>query len=372
MSEWIDQLQSFVNENFALPWQRALAVLAIAVVIGWCARLFLRLVIARLARRSGTDLDDKVLGIIARPIFMTVVLVGVHLATTALLIDGRATPDEPQFAETLVKRITQTLGLMIWILAAFRVCRPLLDSLARLADRVQWIESRTVPLIDNFGRVVLFVLGIYALLRIWELDVAPWLASAGVVGLALGLAAKDSLANLFGGMFIIVDAPYELGNYIVLESGERGMVTKIGLRSTRILTRDDVEITIPNAQIAAAKIINEAGGRWEKTRVRVNVGVAYGSEVAEVKRVLMAAAVAVEYALSEPEPRVRFRALGESSLDFQLMVWIEHPELRGRCIDALLTHVYEGLNAAGIGIPFPQRELHIAAPIRTEVSKAGA
>ena len=225
-----------------------------------------------------------------------------------------------------------------------------------------------MPLIDNASRVVIFLLGVYLLLRVWNLDVAPWLASAGVIGLALGFAAKDSLANLFGGIFIIMDAPYKLGDFIVLESGERGQVTKIGLRSTRLLTRDDIEITVPNAQIAAAKILNEAGGRWPKFRVRVRVGVAYGSDIHKVRAILEDVAASDQYALTEPEPRVRFRAFGDSSLDFELLIWIGDSELRGRCIDALLTAIYDKFTAENITIPFPQRDLHLAGPVTVKMA----
>ena len=352
----IDWWTEFLDTNLPEPWMRALVILASCFAVGWIARVVMTRGVGRLARRSGSDLDDRLIRILAGPLLITGGLVGIYYGVRALEVG-------PSVA-LFVRRATQTIGLVIWVTTISRACRPVLDALARLADRVEWIQSRTVPLIENVSRIALFGLALYALLRIWNLDVAPWLASAGVVGLALGFAAKDSLANLFGGVFIIIDAPYQLGNYIVLESGERGEVTRIGLRSTRILTRDDLEITIPNAQIAAAKVINETGGRWPKSRVRVKVGVAYGSNVAHVRRVLLEAAQAVDYAQSDPEPRVRFRALGESSLDFELLVWIEDPVLRGRCLDALLTAVYERFMQEGISIPFPQRELHLAAPVR--------
>ena len=107
----------------------------------------------------------------------------------------------------------------------------------------------------------------YCFLVVWNLDLSPWLASAGIAGIAVGFAAKDSLANLFGGLFVIMDSPYKIGDYINLDTGERGRVVKIGLRSTRLLTRDDVEITLPHAHIANAKVVNESGGPHEKTRV---------------------------------------------------------------------------------------------------------
>lgn len=361
MIEW---WTAFLNENFPEPWLRALALLASGVLVGWAARMALTRGLGRFARRSGSDVDDRLIAIMARPVFVTGVLMGSYYAVVAL--------DVGPAASVFVRRALQTAGLTVWYEAVSRSCRPILDALARLADRVEWIQRRTVPLIDNVSRIVLFGLAIYLLLRIWNLDVAPWLASAGVVGLALGFAAKDSLANLFGGVFIIIDGPYQLGNYIVLESGERGEVTKIGLRSTRILTRDDVEITVPNAQIAGAKVINETGGRWPKSRVRAKVGAAYGSDISHVRRVLLEASAAVEFALSEPEPRVRLRALGDSALEFELLVWIADPALRGRCLDALLTQIYERFADEGISIPFPQREVHLATPWALPQPESGA
>ena len=92
--------------------------------------------------------------------------------------------------------------------------------------------------------------------------------------------------RLFSGFFIVADAPYKIGDYINLDSGERGRISAIGLRSTRLMTRDDVEVTIPNGVIAAAKIVNESGGPYLKTRSRIAVGAAYGSDVDHVCEVL--------------------------------------------------------------------------------------
>ena len=87
--------------------------------------------------------------------------------------------------------------------------------------------------------------------------------------------------------FILADAPYKIGDFVVLDSGERGEVTHIGIRSTRLLTRDDIQVTIPNSVMGNTKIINESGGPTEKFRIRVIVGVAYGSDIDQVREVLM-------------------------------------------------------------------------------------
>ena len=180
-----------------------------------------------------------------------------------------------------------------------------------------------------------------------------------VIGIAVGFAAKDTLANLFSGISIVADAPYKIGDYVVIDTGERGKVTHVGMRSTRILTRDDVEVTIPNAVIANAKIVNESGGPWVKHRIRVPVGVAYGSDVDEVCKLLEETAKEHPRVVKQPAPRVRMRAFGTSSLDFELLAWIDHPELRGLVRHELLIVIYKALNENDIVIPFPQTDIHL-------------
>ena len=150
-----------------------------------------------------------------------------------------------------------------------------------------------------------------------------------------------------------------MGDYINLDTGERGEVRHIGLRSTRLLTRDDVEITIPSAVIANAKIVNESGGPHLKERIRVSFSVAYGSDIDRVREVITEVGDNNPQTVKDPEPRVRFRQLGESSLDFELLCWIEEPSLRGVVNDALLTDIYKRLRAENIEIPYPKRDVYI-------------
>ena len=137
------------------------------------------------------------------------------------------------------------------------------------------------------------------------------------------------------------------------------MVTHVGMRSTRILTRDDLEITIPNAVIANAKLINESGGPWVKSRIRLKIGVAYGSDLERVCKVLVYVAEAHPGILSNPAPRVRLRTFGDSSVNFDLMGWIAHPEQRGKVSHEVMMSVYTQLQEEGIEIPYPKRDLYI-------------
>jgi small-conductance mechanosensitive channel len=261
----------------------------------------------------------------------------------------------------------KTIAIFLWAVAAAKLAQLLLSMVSRDDKRLIFIQDRTLPLFNNLLIIIVVALSIYFVFLAWNIDVTAWMASAGILGLAISFAAKDTLANLFSGVFIVADAPYQLGDFIVLDSGERGEVTHIGIRSTRLLTRDDVEITVPNSIMGNAKITNEAGGPHEKYRIRVKVGVAYDSDIDKVHQVLMDVAENHPNVCKSPEPRVRFRAFGDSSLDHELLCWVEKPVLRGRVLHRLNTEVYKQFQKNSIQIPFPQRDIHIRSNVTQEL-----
>ncbi|MBW2739683.1 MAG: mechanosensitive ion channel, partial [Deltaproteobacteria bacterium] len=141
--------------------------------------------------------------------------------------------------------------------------------------------------------------------------------------------------------------------------GTRGVVTDIGIRSTRLLTRDDVEVTLPNAVIANSKIVNETGGPHQKMRVRARISVAYGSDVDKVREILYSCVKGIDHICNQPEPRVRFREFGDSGLLFELLAWIDKPVYIGIVLDRLNTKIYKTFNEAGIEIPYPKQDVYI-------------
>ncbi len=347
----METLLSWGPEWLRRPAILALIVAAASVALAKLVELLLCGVFLRLARRTRTEVDEKLIEALHRPIFVTVLLIGVRMA---VLILG-----PPEAVMSWTDSIVQTVAIFVWTVAGLRVVSLVCGSMGGAVRRSEWIDERTLPLFDNMARLILLGAAAYFLLLAWNLNISGWLASAGIAGLALGLAAQDTLSNIFGGLAIIADAPYKVGDWVNLDGGERGCVTKIGLRSTRLMTRDDVEITVPNAAIASGKIINESGGPSRRSRVSVLVGVAYGSDVDQVHEVLLRAARGVELVVDDPEPRIRFTEIADSALVFRVLCWIELPELRGQCVDGLNTAIYKALNAEGITIPFPQRDVHL-------------
>ena len=208
-----------------------------------------------------------------------------------------------------------------------------------------------------FTWILLFVL-IWNVSSYLGISLTAVFASAGIAGAALALAARETLGNFFGGISILMDRPFKTGDFILLESGERGMVVNVGMRSTRLLTRDDIQISIPNGIITNTKIINESAPQ-PRFRVRIPVGVAYDADIDLVEQTLLAVAGSNPLASKTPEPRVRFRSFGDSALMFELLCWARRPHDKGRLIHGLNQAIYKAFKTEGIEIPFPQRDVHL-------------
>ena len=333
------------------PLLLAASIVAVGIALAFLCRGILLFWGLKITRRTPGDLDERLLRLAA----VAMVLVISYLTLVAAV---QVLPLSAGVRQVLIRILVSLLVLQL-MRSALKASNLGLQFLGRVRDRFSFIEERTLPLFDLVSTILIIAIASYALLLVWEIDPTAWLASAGVIGIAVGFAARDTLANLFAGFFIIADAPYKLGDYVVLDTGDRGEVTAVGIRSTRILTRDDVEIIVPNSEMANSKIINESGGRWVKFRTRLQIGVAYGSDVDQVVELLERVAREHEGVCDDPEARVRMRGFGDSSLDFELLCWVHHPSERGRVTHELFMEIYRALGREGIEIPFPQRDLWV-------------
>jgi MscS family membrane protein len=352
MSQYIpDSLQPLWDLLTPYPGLLTLLLVAIAWVVGKLIKMLVYRSMMKLASRTGSNADDLLIAHLTRPLVLTTVTLALMMVVSVYRL--------PQVLQDTTLSILATILLFSWLRAGLRAGPILLEIVASHQHRLEIVQASTIPIFDMTIKILLVGLAAYIFLMIWGINPTAWLASAGVIGIAVGFAAKDTLANLISGIAILADAPYKIGDYVVLDSGERGRITHLGMRSTRLLTRDDVEVTVPNAVIANAKIVNESGGPWVKHRMRVPVGVAYGSDVDEVCQVLEEIANDNPQVVKDPAPRARMRALGNSSLDFELMAWIELPELRGLVRHDLLINIYKVFNQRGIKIPFPQTDIHV-------------
>lgn len=351
MQNVIDFIRNWDEALAPYPLLSALVVIVAFVILASLVDRLISGIVSRAVARTETDLDDKLLSLVHRPVFATVAILGLLLAT----YEFDFAPGVLLVATALVK----TILILLWTGFFLRLSRLILRAVKDRQETLTFVQPTTEPLIRNAIAVLLFIAAVYLLLVAWDVEVTPLLASAGIVGLALSFAAQDTLANLFAGVAIMTDRPYVLGDYIILDSGERGAVTHIGLRSTRLLTRDDVEVSIPNSVMGAAKIVNEASGAPNRYRIRVKVGAAYGSDIDHVMETLLSVSKDHVDVRARPDPRVRFRQFGDSALEFELLCWIKAPADRGRVVHELNCEVYRRFAREGISIPFPQRDLYI-------------
>lgn len=350
MSELIARVQQFAELIGPNLYLQAAIIAAVFILLGKIADWIISGVVGRIARRSTNDFDDSLIELVHRPIFMSFILIGLGLATLRMQL--------PETPTEVTVNLLETIAIFVWY-GAIGQLNNLVAQTLRRSSQNPLAQSGMLSLLHNVVKVLLVALAVYFVFLAWNIDVTAWLASAGIVGLALSFAAKDTLSNLFAGVSIAMDAPYKTGDYIILDSGQRGIVTEIGLRSTRILTRDDIEITVPNGIIGNSTIVNEAGGPPSQHRIRIAVGTAYGSDVDHVLETLEAVAHDNPAILDDPAPRARFRLFGDSSLDFELLGWIANPADRGRVQHELNCAVYKAFIRENIEIPFPQRDLHV-------------
>jgi len=334
------------------PWLAILLVvtasLGAAVAV---ERVGVRL-LRHLSSRTDSAFDDILVQELRLPVVVTTALAGVFLLT----VDGgvlEALSVDTATRNMLFNRPALTLLLLVWAWALNTIVNRGVEAVKDGGPRFDF-----APVFSNVWTLVVTAGTAALVLSVWRIDVTPLLAGAGIAGIAIGFAAKDTVANFFGGIALYFDDTYKIGDFIVLDTGEKGTVVKVGVRSTTLQTRDEVLITVPNAMLNPAKIINEsAPGR--RKRIRVPLGVAHGTGVDEFEETILAVAAAESTVIDTPAPRMRFRSFGDSALEYELLCWVRSPVRAAKATHLLNRGVYNALNEAGIEIPYNKLDVSI-------------
>ena len=336
------------------------AYAAATVVLGVLIALIVRAVVNWLKTKAGeteTQWDDIIIAAIGNPVQIAIVVVAIYFAISRFGI----LPSNLQWL--LDPRYVNAFYVVIgaWIISSF-----LHDIIAiyghELADKSEgdW-DDRLVELLELVVKYAVYFAALMAILSIFEINITPFLAGAGIAGLAVALAAQDIISNFFGGAIITIDKPFKIGDRIKVDQ-YYGDVVSIGPRSTRLKTLDYQIVTIPNNKITTNIIINYAEPD-QKIRIIIPVSVAYGSDPKKVKEILLEIAQntikTTEYLLEEPAPKAFFLEFQDSSLKFILYVWARKYNLPDEVKDTINTQIAERFAAEGIEIPFPQMEVRL-------------
>ena len=200
--------------------------------------------------------------------------------------------------------------------------------------------------------------GFYVALKLVGIDLSSLAVVAGAIGVGLGFGLQNIISNFVSGLIILAERPISIGDRVEL-GDVAGLVARINLRSTNIVTNDNITIIVPNSDFITHKVTNWSYGD-PKVRIRLPVGVAYGTDPERLKRLLLEVAAEHPKVLREPGPEVFFNGFGDSSLNFELGVWTSEMTSKPRSFRSELNYAMERkLRENKIEIPFPQRDLHL-------------
>lgn len=258
-------------------------------------------------------------------------------------------------------------AFMIMILASFTnaLFKTLLPQIKeKIASKTETkMDDVIIDLLNRFGNVLIFITAAILALDALGVNIMPFIAGAGVAGIAIGFAAKDTLSNVIAGILLIIDRPFELGDRIEVwtapaNSATWGDVVHIGLRATKIRTTDNIIIVIPNNEIMMRDIINYTT-ITDEIRVRISIGIAYDADVKKAKEIITNISLELDWVMREPPPKVVVKSFGDSSVNLEARVWISKPRLRMDTISHITDRVKELFQQEGIEIPYPKRDIFI-------------
>ena len=360
----------------AARWLPTLGAILLAAFAYFVGGWILRRVQKRFAAKTETDLDDELVRAIRHAFRLTVVAWALwRILGLWMPILGAETPEGDWIAWDSQPRDWVWgiwIGVVFFPLSRFvgHLMRSFETSIISRTSETA-LDETALPMINRFVRFIVIAIGLLLAMTHLGFQIAPLLAGAGVAGLALSLAAKDTLSNLIAGVLLIMDRPFQVGDRIELwnaprETGTWGDVIEIGLRATKIRNPDNLVVVVPNNEIMRRDIINYTMS-GDDIRLRIPFACAYEADIERAKVLLKEAAAEVEGVKLDPAPIVIVRGFGPSEVNLQLRVWIEEARNRRRIADEITEKAMVKFADAGVEIPYPKRELYIrqgaAAPL---------
>ena len=344
---WQNNLPSPFNDNYGAFAVTVLGWVGIALVVMFVVDPIVHF----LTRKTETDLDDILLRILRYPVFVFIVTYGFVVNSLEIL----------NLPREYVKMIEMIYSLMIIVLIAYVAYKIFDEVILYYAKEFSKktdteIDDVIVPVAEKIGMILIPVLALIAIFNMFGYDVTVLLAGVGFLGIVIGFAAQSTLANFFAGLQMLVDRPFKIGDLLEIDGGDICEVTRIGMRSTTLYnTFTHEEVIIPNDQIANNKIVNMVEPD-RKLIITVKVGVAYGSDVEQVKRILIEEAGKHPNVINNEEHKtvVRFSDFEASDLLFKIFLWVDDVKNQFKVGSDYREAVLREFNKAGIEIPFPQ------------------
>lgn len=340
------------TDGTIILWAKELLVAALILALFWMLSQLVSQFLVKWGKKltsfTSTDLDDRILRRSIPHVSRLFNVLGLYLAVHSLSLHEKLTNFFSGFL------------FVVLIIIFFNLVYHAFDELLQwyvsdLREKSDDMISRNmVPIAEKLVMLFLMSAALIIILRYFDYDIFSVVTALGIGSLAIGLAAKDTLAHMISGFTLMIDQPFRIGDRIQLSAGQVGDVADIGLRSTKIRTLDNQLLIIPNSDLCNTMLINQA---FPDARVkgRINIGVAYGSDVDRVKEILVAAALDIEAVLHDPGPEAFFVTFGDSALNMSLFFWVEEYSRLFSATDKINSLILRRFNESGIEIPFPIR-----------------
>lgn len=344
--DWVNYLvQGTALEN------KYLVSLSIVVAFALAGKILLFVYgqyLERFASKTKNKFDDTIFNHTKKPLFFLLVFYGIKLSLLNLS------------ASAVLGKVVDSAMAAVFLYCILKAIDILVETWAVTFSKKTKtnVDDVLLPLLHKVTKVVFLVVGLLWVLRVWGIDITPYLAGVGISGIVLGLALQDSLKNVFGGISLLLDKTYQVGDKIKLESGEVGTIHDIGLRSTKIVTYDNEAIFVPNGYLANSRVMNYT--KPDPTvRMHVLFGTEYGTDVKKVKKLVLEILGEIDGVLKEPAPTVHFMEMGDFALKFKANFWVDKWNLAYEKKLEATEKIYDALNKAKIKIPFPTQTVHL-------------
>ncbi|MCD1295792.1 mechanosensitive ion channel family protein [Methanocella sp. CWC-04] len=325
----------------------AITIIILSYGLAKLAKLFVSVIGPKVVSHTNTTLDDEIIKAVNGPLQLFIFVLGAYVAIQTL---NGITP-------SLYNTLDSLLFLALLFIGAYLV--------ANLVNAIiNWYKTDVAPHTDSdlddalmpflnkvTGAVIFIIAGLMALGQ-FGVEITPLIASLGVAGVAVAIAAQELLSNLFGALAILTDRPYKVGDRIQITDTEEGDVIEIGLRSTRVKTLEDKIIIVPNSMISKSRIINYSQPDTV-IRFKLNVGISYDADVEKATRILIDVASKTPGVLKEKPPKAYVSGLGDFRVNIILHVWVNDYRLLYEVPDKIYRETLKRFETEGIEIPYP-------------------
>jgi len=336
------------------PFDGNIGAFVISVGIWACIAIFFLLVADPLlhimAYKTPTEVDDLILRIIRGPVLMVMILYGAVSSLEILNLErGLIASLELMYSMVFVL-------IMAWLV--YKIYDGVIiyygHELAKKTDTE--VDDVLIPVLEKLGAILIPTVALMIIFSMFGYNLTVILAGLGFMGIVIGLAAQSTLSNFFAGLQMVVDRPFKIGDLLRLDNGDICEVRSIGMRATTLYNTFTHELMmVPNNDIANKKIVNMVLPD-RKLKIAVAVGVAYGSDVELVKRLMLEAANSLPEVLNDIEHTtvVRFSDFADSSLNFTAFIWVEDLSMQFKAASDYRSELLKRFNQHSIEIPFPQ------------------